>query len=135
MIEPILLVVLGFFILVSVIDWKFKAVPSVLMTGMLLIVAVVNVENLSYGILAYIFAILLKDLDVSRGIADTKATVIIGLMISDFQMFAGYLILLSLVQFVYTVGFKTVYPDEKEFPFLPVYLIVYAVLLFSGVIL
>lgn len=132
MTEPIIWIVLGFFIITSLLDWKFKAVPSVLMTGMLFVVAYINIANLNFAVLSLILAIILQELDEHRGIADTKATVIIGFMISTISMFLVYVILIVLFQLIYTVGFRIAFPKVKEFPFLPVYLIVYTILLLGG---
>lgn len=132
MMDLLIWVVLGFFIIVSILDWKFKAIPSILMTGMLFVVAFINIKNLGFGVLALIIAVILQELDESRGMADTKATIIIGFMIPTASMFLLYVGLLVVFQLVYTIGFKIAFPKMKEFPFLPVYALVYAILLIIG---
>jgi hypothetical protein len=137
MIENLIWIVLGFFVLVSILDIKFKAVPSVLMTGMIFIVAFINgvFVNQSYfifGILAFIFAVFLHELDEHRGIADLKATVIIGFMISTYQSFVLFMLILAIIQVLYTLFIRYVIKVKGDFPFLPVYLITYTLLLLGG---
>jgi hypothetical protein len=137
MTEAIIWVVLGFFILVSLIDWRFKAIPSVLMTGMLFVVAfvstvLINETTLLFGVLSFIFAKLISELDEHRGMADTKATVIIGFMLASWQGFIQYIVILIFLQMAYTFVMRTWIYKKGEFPFLPLYLIVYIILLISG---
>jgi len=139
MINILIWIVLGFFILVSLLDWKFKAVPSILMTGMLFVVAFVNTifvneQTLIFGILSYILAVLISELDYNHGMADIKATVIIGFMITTWQYFLMYIILLSIFQLIYTYIIRTWIYKKGEFPFLPLYLIIYVILMFGGIL-
>lgn len=136
MVEPIVWIVLGFLIFISILDWKFKAIPSVFMTGMLLVVAIINYENLWIGVLAYIFAILLSDFEPEgsqRGLADTKSTVLVGLMLSTILDFMFFMVLIALFQFIYLFVVRKFIKDY-EVPFIPVYLIVYIIMLIGGVL-
>lgn len=132
MIDPLTLIVLGFFIIVSIIDWKFKAVPSVLMSGMMLVVAVVNLVNMPYAIICYLLARLIRDFDRRFGIADIKSTIIIGFMISSVEQFMIFTIMLLGIGVAYTFFMRQVFYKHGSFPYLPVYLITYTLLLVGG---
>lgn len=139
MLEMILIwVVLVFLAIVSVIDWKFHAVPSVFLTGMLFVVLALNPANLFYGILAGVLALFLYDADFIGGVADIKATIIIGLMIASLQSFFVFTILMMLYGVIYKVIIKKALARRKkkpkQFAFLPVYFFVYVAMVLAGLI-
>lgn len=127
-------VVLGFFVLVSLLDLKFRIVPSVLNTGMIFVVAVINIQNLPYAVLSLILAVLFMDLDVQRGLGDLKAMVVLGFMIPTMQTFFVYIIVLVVIGTIYTLLMRKIAHQRGEFAYLPVFLVVYLSLLFGGVI-
>ena len=57
MISGLIFIVLGALIIASLIDLKYKAVPSVALTGILFLVAGMGIEYLHFGILAGLFTI------------------------------------------------------------------------------
>lgn len=137
MIDWLILVVLGILILSSYLDLKYKAVPSVLLTGLLFIVAIMRIESLHYGILAGIFAWLIKDLisdfnGLEFGMADIKILMIIGLLIPTMNFFLIFIGIFSLFQFVYTLVWQWKVGGEIERPFVPCLLAVYIALLLIG---
>ena len=135
--EIISIVVLIFLVFISILDWRFKAVPSIFMTGMLFAVAIVNYQNILFGALAFIFAILLTEFEIegksTRGVADTKATVIVGLMVATIPDFLLYVGLIAIFQLVYVIALRAI-SKERYIPFLPVYAIVYIVMMLVGIV-
>jgi len=135
---PIVLLVL--LAIISIIDWKFKAVPSILLTSIIFITAVTHfkdldqgVTSISFGILAFIFAYFLYEADFIKGVADIKFIVIIGLMISTISMFFVSIILIMLYGIAYKMVFYFLFKDESiEIPFIPALYSVYVVLFILG---
>jgi len=137
MIDWLIVVVLGVLCLASFLDIKYKAVPSVLLTGLLFIVAILRIENLHYGVLAGLFAWVIKDLiyewnGLDFGMADIKIMVIIGLLIPTMNFFLIFIGVFSLYQFVYTLVWEWKIKGEIERPFIPCLLAVYVTLMLIG---
>lgn len=134
----VLLILLG---VVAIIDAKFKTVPSVFLTSILLATALVHFYNfeiglisLAFGVIAFIFANLLFELDFIRGMADIKFLVVIGLMIQSVQMFFAFMLITALFgmayKSVYVYALK--YKEKDEVPFLPCLYAVYVTLYLIG---
>lgn len=134
--SALILVVLIFLIIVSIIDIKFRAVPSVILTGMLFIVAFVsmfrNPISLNLGILGLIMAYLLYEIDFIGGVADIKIITTISFMLISFQSFLLFLILLCLFGFAWKGFIKLRLKKEKEFAFIPVLTFAYITLMMLG---
>jgi len=138
MIDFLILLVLGALIIASILDLKYRAIPSIFLTGLLFIVAILRIENLEFGILALIFAWFIKELlennNLEFGIADIKIMIIIGLMISTINSLLFFLGIFALIQFIYTSIFSWKFGADRERPFVPCLLIVYISLILLGVI-
>ena len=138
MINILIFLVLSALILASFLDLKYRAIPSVFLTGLLFLVAVLRIENLQFGILAFIFAWLIKELlennDIEFGVADIKIIIIIGLMTSTFNSFLIFIGIFGLFQLIYTGILLWKFGADKERPFVPCLLIVYIVLILLGVV-
>lgn len=137
MIDWVIWVTLGILVLASFLDLKYKSVPSVLLTGLLFIVAIMRIENLQFGVLAFIFAWLIKDLindwnGLDFGIADIKILTIIGFLIPTMNFFLIFIGIFSLFQFVYTLVWQWRVGGDVERPFVPCLLAVYIALLLIG---
>lgn len=134
-----LLILLG---IVAVIDWKYKAIPSVFLTGMILATAMIHfvsfetgVISLVFGTLAFIYAWTLYEADFIGGIADVKIMTIIGLMIPTFfPMFFIFMLLIVLFGMAYKLIFRYVLKKDKfeEVPFIPCLYAVYIAMWFIG---
>lgn len=74
------LIILGFLCVIAWIDLKHKTVPSFLTTMTLLLAFIFYFTNLTQGIVAFLFAMILYEIDWIGGIADIKGTVILGLL-------------------------------------------------------
>jgi len=138
MVTALSLVLIFVFLIASYLDLRYKAIPSIFLTIFIFIVLIANPENLFFGVLAFVFSILIGELigDVAGldfGIADKKLLTIIGLMISTMHGFVIMLIVFMIFQFVYVTvwRYKT---NEKEIPFIPCLTAIYIFLLIVGVI-
>lgn len=129
-IELFLLIIL---IIFSIIDIKGKTFPSFVTTAVLFVLAIVNIDNLTFGILAFIFGWFLTDIDFFGGVADLKITTMIGLMLSSL----GMMLIMMVLILIYGVIFKVLmfyFKSDYEIPFVPVFLFVYLTLLVVQVI-
>jgi len=135
MIDWLIWIVLGFLLVVSFIDWKLKVLPSVMLTAMLFVVAFLNPANLWFGIMGFIVAYMLYELDYFRGVADIKVMTMIAFMLSTTNNFLGFVLLVVWFGLVWKVLIKWRLPKEKDVAFLPVFLFVYIALMVLGGIL
>lgn len=138
------IVVLILLVIASLIDLFVKKVPSVFLTGMIFLVAVVNMYeitfgmiHLSFGILAFIFAWLLYEARFIGGIADVKVIAIIGMMVATIPQFFVMLGFIMVIGILYKLfwRFALKKKDDDEVPFLPALFIVYLLLYVGGAII
>jgi len=137
MIDWLIWVVLGALIIASILDLKYKAIPSVFLTGTLFIVAIMRIENLPFGVLAGIFAWFIKDLisdfnGLNFGRADIKILIIIGFLIPTMNWFLIFIGIFALYQFVYTLVWQWRIKGDIERPFVPCLLAIYVTLMMVG---
>ena len=125
-------VVLGFLLIVSLIDWKIRFLPSVFLTAMLFAVAVLNPANLWFGIMGFIIAYLLYELDFFSGVADIKIMTMIAFMLSTTNYLFGFILLTVWFGLVWKILIKWRLPKEKNYAFLPVFLFCYLALWWLG---
>lgn len=129
--EIYLNIIVGIALIVfAYMDIKSKQLPSFLTTSLILVSAIVNYKDLSYGILAFIFGYLLMEfsddpyLNFMGGIADLKVIVILGLMITSMIQFLVLCLLIVVIGTIYKfVAIKLFKP--KELAFIPSFLIVF----------
>lgn len=135
------LVILILLAIVSAIDLYTKKIPSVFLTGMIFIVAVVNMYevtfgmiHLSFGILAFIFAWLIYEAGFIGGIADIKIIALIGMMVRTIPTFFIMLGLIMFFGMIYKLFWRFILKKEEkeEIPFLPCLLLVYVLLYVGG---
>ena len=136
MMDFLLILVLGGLMVASLLDLKYRAIPSVALTSLLFIVVIMRIENIQFGIAAFIFAWLFKDLltikNIEFGVADIKIMAMIGLMISTMNGFLIFIGVFALFQLVYTLAWQWRFGSDHERPFIPCLLAVYIALLFIG---
>jgi len=130
MIDWIIWLTLAVLIFVSYLDVKYKAVPSVILTGLIFAVLILRSNNLLFGVLALVFAIMIQDLisDVAGmefGVADIKVFIIIGLLLINVQNFFIMIIVFLIFQFAYTLVWRWKVDKKEEMPFIPCLLAVY----------
>jgi len=124
-------ILLAFLIIFSIIDWKVKAIPSIFLTGLIFVFAVVNIENMSFGIIAFVFAWLLREANFIGGTADIKVITIIGFIIASQQQMMTFVILMMLSGIVYKAAMKYILKEEEEVAFIPAIMIAYFAYLLS----
>src|SRR6056297_2542914 len=137
MIDWLIWVVLGILVFLSFLDLKYKAVPSVILTTLIFIVAIMRVENLQFGILAGIFGWAIKDFiyewqGLEFGMADIKILVVIGLLIPTMFNFLLFLGIFSIFQLAYTMVWQWRFGKDSERAFIPCLLAVYVALMLIG---
>lgn len=130
LIESFLLLCL---ILLSAIDIKKRSLPSPLTTSIIFILAIVNFNNIPYGILAGIFGWLLmegltEDGAFYSGLADLKVTIMLGLTLSNLGMFLLMCILILVYGVVYKAIMVKFFKQKGDTAFIPVFLIVFITL-------
>ena len=85
----------------TVIDIFTKKVPSIFLTGLIFVLCIVNIQGIPFGIIAFIFALMLYESNFIGGVADIKFIVIMGLLIVNLKSL--------LVLFVLLVFFGVIY--------------------------
>ncbi len=115
----------------SFLDLKYRAIPSVFLTGLMFAVAIVRFEYLQYGILAGIFAWMMKDLifefnGLDFGVADIKIMIIIGLILSSRMEFLLMIGIFAVIQLAWVSLWSwKMKADKREMPFVPCLIAVY----------
>ena len=132
MIPALIGIVALFLVVVSLIDWKIKVLPSIMLTGMLFTVAVLNPANLWFGIMAFIIAYLLYEADFFSGVADIKIMTTIGFMLSTTNYLFGLILLTVIFGTFWKILIKWRLKHEKEVAFIPVFLFIYITLYILG---
>lgn len=136
MINYLLFIVLGVLVLASYLDLKYKAIPSIILTGTIFTVLILRPDNLLFGVIALVFALLIKDFNsiegMEFGVADIKILIIIGLLLANFQSLMLMIIVFLIFQFVYTVMWRWRINKEGEMAFVPCLLAVYVALIWIG---
>lgn len=133
----IVLIVGILLLIVSIIDFEFKAVPSILLTGLIFVVAFMYPANLWFGIMGFIMAFLLYEGTFFSGIGDVKVMTMISFMITSmsWMFWCIFLILIYGVAWKMFWNWRFRLKKKKlpnEFPFIPVFLFVYFILVISG---
>lgn len=135
MINILFLIVGIFLLIVSVIDWKLRCIPSIFLTAMLFAVAVLNPANLWFGIMAFIIAYLLMEADFFSGVADLKVMAMLGFIIHSTNGLFALMLLTVIYGFAWKVMVKWRFPKAKDVAFLPVFFFVYITMIILGVII
>ena len=124
MITALILILLGVLVFVSYLDIKYKAVPSVILTSMIFVVLLLRPENIYFGLITFVFAIMIKDLinDVAGldfGNADIKIFIVMGLLIGNLASLIMLIVIFLCFQFIYTMLWRYFVSKEDEMPFIP----------------
>jgi len=129
----IVLIIIGMLLLVfSIIDWRVKAIPSIFLTSILFMVAILYPANLWFGIMSFIMAYMLYEADFFGGVADIKIMTLVGLMISSINWLFLYIGLVMVFGMVWKIVIRWRMKNEKETAFVPIFLFVYLALIWLG---
>jgi Flp pilus assembly protein protease CpaA len=136
------LIMLALIMVASIIDFKTKSVPSALLTSLIIIPLALNVglgytQNIFFGILAFAFAYLLFDLDFFGGIGDVKVMTALGFLCGSMYQVAFLVLLTGIFGIAWKGLWVWRYNKKKqelpdEFPFIPVFVYVYLVMIMTG---
>lgn len=121
-----------FMLIFSVIDLKYKKIPSVFLTGFLFFILALNPEHLFFGVLAFVFAYMMYEFDFISGIADIKLITALALVISGYFWFFLYIILILLFGVVWKFIIQKRIKKAKEIAFIPVLLFAFITLWILG---
>lgn len=128
-------ILLGILFIISIIDLKFRQIPSILLSGVLFVTAFLsfyfNPSGLTIGILSLIFAIILFEADFIGGIGDIKVIVVIGLMLNSLFALFWYVLLIMIFGIIWKMIIKWRY-KAKEYAFIPVLFFVLLTLIILG---
>jgi len=137
-----LLIVLG---IIALIDWKFKEVPSIFLTGILLVALIVPLQNLNiglnhmmFGILALVYGWMLYEANFVGGVADIKVIAIMGSVVGSLKMFLIMMALIVIFGIAYKMVFKYILKrdESEEIPFIPaLYTVFIAMMIIGGLLL
>lgn len=119
-----------YLILLSIIDIRKRTLPSVLTTSGIFLVAIVNFQNIPFGVLAFVFGWLLMDGLADReeffsGVADLKMMVLLGLTVSSLGMFLVVCVLVVVYGTLYKIFAVNVLKQKEITAFIPVFLLVF----------
>lgn len=132
--EIILWIIGAFLLMFSIIDWKARAIPSILLTAILFAIAFMHPANLWFGIMTFIMAYLLYEADFFGGVADIKVMTMLGFLISSTGWMFVFIGLIVVFGFLWKLFIKWRMKDEDETAFIFVFLFVYiAMILFGGI--
>jgi len=132
MMDWILIIVGVFLLIASIIDWKLKALPSIMLTAMLFAVAILHPANLWFGAMAFLMAWMLYEADFFSGVADIKIMTMIGFMLSTTNYLFGLILMTVCFGFIWKVMIKYRLRKEKDVAFIPVFLFIYIALYMLG---
>jgi len=132
------LVLLGLLV-ISYFDVKKKSIPSPLTTSLLFVTSIVRFDFLGFGILGFIFGLLMmegltENGEFFSGLADLKMVVVVSLLLSSLL---GFLVMCSLflvVGIAYKIFALMVLKKKKNVELMPVFVIVFLLLAGAGLI-
>ena len=126
----IITVFIVFLVTFALIDLKYKEIPSVFLTGVLIILLVTKLTNLNLVILSLMFSILYYEFDFLKGLADIKVMTMLGFFMNNFSQVIIMSFLVLFYGIVYTYLYKTkIDKKSNEIPFIPVFVFVFLTML------
>jgi hypothetical protein len=121
------------FALVIYFDLKKKAVPSILGTGIILILAVVNYQNIAFGLIMLVYGWLMYEAGMFKGMADIKMFAAIGLLVSAPLGVIALIIVITVYGAIYNALIRGVLKVEEDYAgTLPIFLSFLTVWLSGG---
>lgn len=122
-----------FLIILSFLDLKYKAVPSVMTTGLILVCSLLYFNHLNFAIISFIFAWLLYEGDIFKGIADVKIGALLGFfcvsLLEVIQLLGLFLICIYTFKLVLWIFNKNKMTKEEienvKIPMLPIISIIF----------
>ena len=112
----LLAIVVGF-------DLKTKKIPAIFTTAIILVLAIVNIEHIQFGAIAFIFGWFLYEFEFIEGLADVKVITIIGLMCSSIFGIIALIMLVTIYGTMYKAAFGLILKKKAVAFTLPLFLI------------
>jgi len=135
-INPILIFFTFFLIGISILDYKYKAIPSTVLTAMIFILLFIKFDNLQWALILGALGLMLWELayenESSFGMADVKVMVMLGFFISNLALMSVFLIIFSFGQLIYLIVMRQFFKSSQEVPFIPFFLGLWLGGLFGG---
>lgn len=129
---PLIFIIAFIFVILSIIDYKYREIPAFFLTGLIFLVLALNQSHLFFGILGFVFAYLLYEAQFIGGVADIKLIIVMALLVGSLKWFfilAGSILVLGIATKL-IIGFFT--KKEIEFAFIPVLLLSYLFMMIIG---
>lgn len=121
------------FLIVVGFDLKKKAVPSIFGTAIIFVLAVVNSHNIAFGGIMFVFAWMMYEAGVFKGMADVKMITALGLLSSSITGVLALVIVLTIYTAIYNALMRMVLKVEGDYAgTLPIYLSYLCVWLVGG---
>jgi len=115
-------------ILITIMDIRKREFPAILTTSLLFVVAIINISNIEFGVLAFILGWLLLDIDFIGGVGDLKVITVMGLFVSSMGMFLLFTMLILIFGTVYKLLMIKIMKQKDETAFIPALLTVFITL-------
>jgi len=135
MIDQLLIIFTIFLVVIAIIDFKFRAIPSVVLTAMLFVLLFLRFENLQWALILGVFGLLLWEFahenGVSFGLADIKVMIMMGFFINSLLSVTTFLICFGVGQILYFGAMKR-WSKNEEVAFIPMLLGIWIAGLIGG---
>lgn len=115
MVNPVPFVAAALFLIMIFFDVRKKAIPSILSTAVVFVMAVVNLAHLPYAIIMFIFAWFLYEAGMYGGLADVKMITAIGFLLSSMFGVYAFIIVLTIYTAIYNVLMRMGLKIEGEY--------------------
>lgn len=130
------LVIISLFLFAfSIIDIKFKQIPSGMLTGLLIVTLFNRTDYLVFGVLALLYALFLYEFGFISGVADIKLIALFGLLVDGLLSIMVLMLIVACVGLLYKVFFKTILKKKHEIAFIPSLSISFLIMWVLGVLL
>jgi hypothetical protein len=136
---PLIIFSLGLLIL-SLIDLKYKEIPSIILSGFLLYsVSVFGIHyiNLYFGILGAIISLIYFESDFIKGIGDIKVLSAVGLVFVTLESFIAFHLLIIIFT-IGIAGYRNYFLKDyikESFPYIPLIFFIFLCMLLLGFII
>ena len=128
------LILLVLFVLLALTIWDIKTqeFPAFITTTMILVLFFLRPENMIYGLMAFLFGLLIYEMFSGRyisGMGDLKVMGIIGMMVPSINIFGIFMLLVVGIGAIFMIIMSFLFKGKSvELPFLPVLFVVYVLL-------
>jgi len=125
MITPIIITFTILLIIFSILDLKFRSIPSVFLTATIIALTFTRFENFRWAVTFGLIGFLLWEFsDEKFGVADIKVMIMMGFFINNIGAMIILLLIFAVGQFVY-ISFVHKFAKFEEIPFIPMFLAIW----------